>query len=1238
MDESNDSSLCCDPFHRHRTPAKTFLRVIRESDIDKYPDINLVSGQFWCDNCRKAAANKNEGNKQDQQVPATAQASTSARQHRFSSAQPSTSAETGEECHSSSKPSDQSASEEPSHFCCDPFKLHRAKQISKNIRKITERDASRVTGLIIGAFWCDYCRKQDLLSVAASLVPFSTSNLQPTEISSQAAENENIPVKRCCNPLKIHRGEKSIVTKNLRVITEEDSTKTEGLEIGKWWCSYCQSKTYSMLSQQVPDSHPFQPVSAAATSGNLIESVEGIPEEATVEHTVSESTTTTSENLLQSDLVSSIDFGSIVVPTPTSNEANVTVSSDEDLCCNPFSLHPEEKRSKSVRKISVADGNMFSALTVYVGKFWCAPCRKSREHVKCSYSSEKRNICTGKLMRVDSLTKDQERALAWNTGIWTDASSKTVCEKHFHTFVGVHTVVDPPVITDRCCNPLKNHRKGSESVTNLNDIRICGVLRAREKNIFLKYGEKYCSKCRLEIMELPNNNQQSQETSTPVMSQGSSVGLTEVASPAIRQIQMIELKKALQSIGVVSASSVGDLKHSKQGRINAAKRHIEDAAEVAKNKVCLSLALAKEDVVTDNEQSAQHFLDLMVEVKLRLPNASKSQKYQLLSLWPPSMPRREGAEFFNVSRTLLNAAMDLREEKGLLATPSFQRSALVSEETRSAAVNFYLDDRNSKVLPGRRDVVSLGGGVYEQKRLLLSNLNELYALFKAEYSAGKIGLSVFCSLRPKWCVTAGAKGVHSVCVCQTHQDTKLMLHSLHIKDHYRELIKLCVCDDKNRECMLRICKNCPKPSEISEILEDLMMKSYFSPEDLQLMEDGSMEKRRLLAEDVQYQQWKSTDRAEMISVVCTRADLISSTTDQILKLIPHDFVARSQSEYLKQLKDNLNDSTIIVTMDFGMNYSCLIQGEIQSYHWSKKQVTIHPVVIFYKDGQEVKHRTIVFISDDLDHDADLVQVFEEKIIEIVKQDHPSTTDIEFFTDGCGAQYKNKKTFMRDCQCFKKHGIRVKRNFHATSHGKCLCDAASASVKRKVANASLQRPINEQIINALDVYQFCKSSDLDMHFVMVYKADVDKVREAAKLQKELQAVPGTRSFHQYVPLNDNTVECRFTSFDEEPAIIHCMEEVASNMDIDVGKFVLVKFSRKKFIGFVTDFCEEDGEVELTLLHPKLPATSFTWPDDLSTIIVPLPHVLDSVSLIECDNNQYELSAASKQMLTARHVLK
>ena len=82
--------------------------------------------------------------------------------------------------------------------------------------------------------------------------------------------------------------------------------------------------------------------------------------------------------------------------------------------------------------------------------------------------------------------------------------------------------------------------------------------------------------------------------------------------------------------------------------------------------------------------------------------------------------------------------------------------------------------------PGKKDFVSVrvgGERVHMQKRLLLQNLNELHTEFK-KMSGCNIRLSKFCELCPKWCVTVGARGTHSVCVCQAHPNTKLLLSVL----------------------------------------------------------------------------------------------------------------------------------------------------------------------------------------------------------------------------------------------------------------------------------------------------------------------------------------------------------------------------------------------------------------------------------------------------------------------------
>ena len=50
----------------------------------------------------------------------------------------------------------------------------------------------------------------------------------------------------------------------------------------------------------------------------------------------------------------------------------------------------------------------------------------------------------------------------------------------------------------------------------------------------------------------------------------------------------------------------------------------------------------------------------------------------------------------------------------------------------------------------------------------------------------------------------------------------------------------------------------------------------------------------------------------------------------------------------KNLKDNLPDNHVYIHMDFAEDYRCRSQNEIQSAYWSPTQVTIHPVVMYYK--------------------------------------------------------------------------------------------------------------------------------------------------------------------------------------------------------------------------------------------------------------------------------------------------
>ena len=138
----------------------------------------------------------------------------------------------------------------------------------------------------------------------------------------------------------------------------------------------------------------------------------------------------------------------------------------------------------------------------------------------------------------------------------------------------------------------------------------------------------------------------------------------------------------------------------------------------------------------------------------------------------------------------------------------------------------YGSDEVSKMFPGKKDCVKVTTktGMKEkvQKELLLANLHEIYVQFNNETNE-KIGFSTFCALRPKWCVTVGASGTHSVCICTKHQNAKLaMCTKIVLPWSYG----MCVCDIQSKDCMLHHCDQCPNILALKNFLTGKLHENY----------------------------------------------------------------------------------------------------------------------------------------------------------------------------------------------------------------------------------------------------------------------------------------------------------------------------------------------------------------------------------------------------------------------------
>ena len=99
-------------------------------------------------------------------------------------------------------------------------------------------------------------------------------------------------------------------------------------------------------------------------------------------------------------------------------------------------------------------------------------------------------------------------------------------------------------------------------------------------------------------------------------------------------------------------------------------------------------------------------------------------------------------------------------------------------------------------------------------------------------------------------------------------------------------------------------------------------------------------------DETQYKQWTTTDRSQLETITESTEEFVETFIEKLQVLSRHDFVAKEQSNYLKDRKTALKEGEVLVLGDFSENYTFIIQDAIQGYHWTSTQATLHPYVYY----------------------------------------------------------------------------------------------------------------------------------------------------------------------------------------------------------------------------------------------------------------------------------------------------
>ncbi|XP_013401704.1 uncharacterized protein LOC106167464 [Lingula anatina] len=400
---------------------------------------------------------------------------------------------------------------------------------------------------------------------------------------------------------------------------------------------------------------------------------------------------------------------------------------------------------------------------------------------------------------------------------------------------------------------------------------------------------------------------------------------------------------------------------------------------------------------------------------------------------------------------------------------------------RREVTAFYIRDDNSRMQPGKKDSIKTKEGEC-QTRILTDYIENLYMKFTAENPNINISLSTFRRMRPNYVLTTTFIS-RNTCLCTKHQNFAFKL----------------------------------------KMFKMLGVSPTTSPDDF-VKQEVTISKETL-PEKISFSIWKRVEcqggkmKMKILKEEMEREKFWPIWESELLEFKDHVSRVSRQFEMSKVLKQNLPNNEVFIHMDFAQNYSCKTAEEIQSAYWNSSQVTLHPIVIYFRgsDGS-LEHRSYVAVSNTLVHASSTVIAILDKLYSMELMELQNVQHIHYWTDSPTSQYRNRYIFDFILRHTERYGMPATWNYFESGHGKGPCDGVGGTVKRLADQAVNAQKANIQ--DAEDFYVWAQNSNLrSIKFFFVQKDACD--REAEDLKKcTLLPVKGTMSLHACKKIDDD----------------------------------------------------------------------------------------------------------------------
>lgn len=257
------------------------------------------------------------------------------------------------------------------------------------------------------------------------------------------------------------------------------------------------------------------------------------------------------------------------------------------------------------------------------------------------------------------------------------------------------------------------------------------------------------------------------------------------------------------------------------------------------------------------------------------------------------------------------------------------------------------------------------------------------------------------------------------------------------------------------------------------------------------------------------------------------------------------------------------------------------------------------------------------MSNSTHHDTNAFFAFQNFLIPKILEDFKCVglgiKHIHYFSDGCAAQYKNRKNFINLFHHKEDFGgITADWNFFATAHGKGPCDAAGGTTKRILRTESLR---GEIITTAEDVFEWAKRRILNIDYLLVTDSQITEIVDRFNLERRYEGmttIPGTQQGHRFT-VDEEKIFMFETSSDTLPIAVKKMKDDPIRSvqfgDCSINDWIGCVYNNTWCIAVVDEVDEETQELKVSFWKSNSgPKGGKSFIPENTKCYVPIWHVL------------------------------